>query len=111
MNGADFNVSYFTSQGYFVLLPDIVYEIGNPGFSEADYVIAATKSALEMVPLNKNKLGPIGHSFDGYETDFIITQTKMSAVAVAGAGVSHLTDAICRVGWGDKLSNNWCFET
>jgi hypothetical protein len=25
-----FNVTYFTSLGYFVLLPDIVYEIGIP---------------------------------------------------------------------------------
>ena len=109
LNGADFNVSYFTSQGYFVLLPDIVYEIGNPGFSAADCVIAATKSAFEMVPVNKRKLGLIGHSFGGYETDFIITQTNMFEAAVAGAGVSDFTRCKFSVGCVVKKLTVWEF--
>ncbi|MHB1146953.1 MAG: alpha/beta hydrolase family protein [Lutibacter sp.] len=108
--GNGFNISNYTSQGYFVLLPDIIYEVGNPGFSAADCVIAATKSALEIAPVNKNRLGLIGGSFGGYETDFIITQTNMFAAAVAGSGISDFSSNYLSVCWGDKKSNNWRFE-
>lgn len=108
--GEGFNISNYTSQGYFVLLPDIVYEVGNPGFSAADCVIAATKSALEIAPVNKNRLGLIGGSFGGYETNFIITQTNLFAAAVAGAGISDFSSNYLSVCWGDKKSNNWRFE-
>lgn len=108
--GEGFNISNYTSQGYFVLLPDIVYEVGNPGFSAADCVIAATKSALEIAPVNKNRLGLIGGSFGGYETDFIITQTNLFAAAVAGAGISDFFSNYLSVCWGDKKSNNWRYE-
>lgn len=108
--GNGFNVSNYTSQGYFVLLPDIVYEIGNPGFSAVDCVIAATKSALEIAPVNKNRLGLIGGSFGGYETNFIITQTNLFAAAVAGAGILDFSSNYLSVCWGDKKSNNWRYE-
>lgn len=111
LNGADFNRTYFTSLGYFVLLPDIVYEIGNPGFSATDCVIAATNSALQTAPVDKNRLGLIGHSFGGYETDFIITQTDLFAAAVAGAGASDLTSCYFSVGLGEKKPEAWRFET
>jgi len=108
--GAGFNISNFTSQGYFVLLPDIIYEIGKPGFSATDCVIAATKSALKSVPINKKKLGLIGSSFGGYETDFIITQTDLFAASVAGAGVSDFNSSYLSVCWSDKKPKAWRFE-
>lgn len=110
LNGAEFNITFFTSQGYFVLLPDIVYEIGNPGFSAFDCVMAATKTALSLAPIDKNKLGIVGHSFGGYETNFIITQTNMFAAAVAGAGVSDLTSFYFSVNKGELNSNAWRLE-
>ncbi|MGV8946487.1 MAG: prolyl oligopeptidase family serine peptidase [Lutibacter sp.] len=111
LNGARFNRTYFTSLGYFVLLPDIVYEIGNPGFSSVDCVMAATKTAFSLAPIDKNRLGLIGHSFGGYETNFIITQTNLFAAAVAGAGISDLTSWYFSVGLGEKKPEAWRFET
>ncbi len=108
--GAGFNISNTLSQGYFVLLPDIVYEIGNPGFSALDCVLAATKSALKIAPINKNKMGLIGSSFGGYETNFIITQSNMFSAAVAGCGLSDLTSSYFSMGWGDLKPNMWRFE-
>ena len=109
-NGSAFNVTYFTSLGYFVLLPDIVYEIGNPGYSAADCVIAATKSAIGTASIDKSKIGLIGHSFGGYETDFIITQTNLFSAAVAGSGVSDLTSGYLSVNWANKNMNSWRYE-
>ena len=110
LNGSAFNATNFTSQGYFVLYPDIAYEIGNPGFSATDCVIAATNTAIEIAPVDKTKIGLIGHSYGGYETDFIITQTNMFAVAVAGAALTDMTSAYLSENVGNKNSNGWRFE-
>lgn len=105
-----FNISNFTSQGYFVLLPDIIYEIGNPGFSAVDCVIAATTKAIKTATINKNKLGLFGHSFGGFETNFIISQTNMFAAAVSGAGYSDFTSNYLSVSANYKIPEMFRFE-
>ncbi|MCK9305274.1 MAG: prolyl oligopeptidase family serine peptidase [Bacteroidales bacterium] len=86
-----YNPINLTSDGYFVFLPDIEYEIGEPGFSAADCIISGTKAAMENAQVNPAKIGLIGQSFGGYETMFTITQTDLFATAIAGAGVSDFT--------------------
>ncbi|MEO8255331.1 MAG: prolyl oligopeptidase family serine peptidase, partial [Flavobacterium sp.] len=110
LNGSAFNVTYFTSLDYFVLLPDIVYQIGSPGYAAADCVIAAAESAIATASIDKAKMGLIGHSYGGYETDFIITQTNLFAAAVAGSGVSDLTSGYLSVNWANKNTNSWRYE-
>lgn len=88
LNGSSLNVSNYTSNGYFVLLPDIDYQIGNPGFSALDCVTSAVDQVTDNYPVNRHKIGLTGHSFGGYEVVFIVTQTNMFATAVAGAAVT-----------------------
>ena len=88
-NPIGFNPANLTADGYFVFLPDIEYETGEPGFSAADCIISGTKAAMESAPVNPAKIGLIGQSFGGYETMFTITQTHLFATAIAGAGVSN----------------------
>lgn len=88
-NDTGFNIANFTSKGYFVLLPDIVYGIGNPGPSATDCVVSATKKIIDTESIDSARIGLIGHSWGGYETDFIITQTNMFAAAVAGAAITN----------------------
>jgi dipeptidyl aminopeptidase/acylaminoacyl peptidase len=88
-NPTGFNIANFTSKGYFVLLPDIVYEIGNPGSSATDCVVSAAKKIIGTESIDSTRIGLIGHSWGGYETDFIITQTDMFAAAVAGAAITN----------------------
>lgn len=82
-----FDVTYFTSRGYFVLLPDIVYEYGSPGRSALDCVVAAAKKAIATVSIDQKRLGLTGSSFGGYEASFIATQTDMFAAVVVGVGI------------------------
>lgn len=109
-DGSVLNTTHYTGQGYFVLFPDIVYEMGNLGFSAANCVISATKSALQIAPINKNRLGLIGHSFGGYQTNFIITQTNMFAAAISGSGLSDLTSSYLSMNWNNFKSNGWRYE-
>ncbi|MFZ1715056.1 MAG: hypothetical protein WAT88_07160, partial [Saprospiraceae bacterium] len=37
------NISYFVSNGYLVLVPDIAYEIGHPGPSAYDHIVSGVE--------------------------------------------------------------------
>lgn len=98
MEGIGFNVSNFTAQGYFVLLPDILYEFGSLHKSVTNSVLSAVDAAVAKGHIQEDKIGLIGHSFGGYETDLIITQTGRFAAAVAGAAVTDLVSTYLYVG-------------
>jgi dienelactone hydrolase len=80
----------YASDGYLVLQPDIVYEIGKPGSSALDCVTAATKKVIEMGYADPKHIGIQGHSWGGYETSYILTQTDMFAAVVTGAPPTNL---------------------
>lgn len=111
LNGEGFNISNFTSQGYFVLLPDIGYEEGTTGRSALDCVLSACKEVLLHEKVDAKRIGLLGHSFGGYETNFIITQTDFFAAALAGAGVSDVVSNYFSVLELFGKSNYFRFET
>ncbi|MHA7943583.1 S9 family peptidase [Formosa sp. 3Alg 14/1] len=85
-NPVGFNPKNLLNDGYFLLLPDIEYEQGNPGKSAAECIIAATKSALKNGSINPDAIALMGHSFGGYETLYTVTQTDLFKTAIAGSG-------------------------
>ncbi|HEY9227547.1 MAG TPA: prolyl oligopeptidase family serine peptidase, partial [Gemmatimonadaceae bacterium] len=80
----------YASDGYLVLQPDIVYEIGKPGSSALDCVTSAVKKVIEMGYADPKHIGIQGHSWGGYQTSFILTQTDMFAAVVTGAPPTNL---------------------
>jgi len=111
LDSRGFNRTNFTTQGYFVLYPDISFEIGNPGGSAVDCVVAATQSVIDKGLVLPNKIGLIGHSFGGYETSFIVTQTHLFAAAIAGASATDLTSWYLTIGWNTGRPEIWRFES
>ena len=109
-NTTGYNTSNLTSQGYFVLHPDINYTIGNPGISAADCVIAATHAVISKGCIDPARIGLIGQSFGGYETFFIASQTKLFAAAIAGAGISDMGSFYLSMGWNYMTPDAWRFE-
>ncbi len=61
-----FNINNFSVLGYFVLLPDIVFDLGEVGKSATSCVLAATDAVLAKGFVDPKKIGLIGHSFGGY---------------------------------------------
>jgi len=110
-NGAGFNSTILALEGYFVLLPDIVLEKGNPGISATDCVLAATKKVLEMGLVEQDKIGIIGHSFGGYEAAFIATQTSMFATAIASGGITDLNSFYFTVNQRSGKPDMWRFQS
>ncbi len=110
-NNRGFNITDYTARGYFVLLADIVYEKGKVGMSAVACVSSAVKAALKEKAIDANCLGLIGHSFGGYETNYIITQTNLFATAVSGAGISDLVSSYLYYNSNNSMSNMWRLES
>ncbi|MEG1026455.1 MAG: prolyl oligopeptidase family serine peptidase [Flavobacterium sp.] len=104
-----FNYRDYTEEGYFVIEPDIHYQYGSPGYSATESVLTAIDSLSNVIPLDKQRLGLIGHSFGGYETNFIITQTDIFKVAVSGAGIFDIVNWYHSVKWSSGRPEIWRF--
>ncbi|WP_163399425.1 alpha/beta hydrolase family protein [Flavobacterium fluviatile] len=111
INGIGFNITDYTTQGYFVLLPDIMHEKQNVGPSTVDCVISSTEKVISLGLIDPNKIGLTGHSFGGYETSFIITQTPLFATAVAGGGITDLKSFYLTVNQNNGKPDMWRFQT
>ncbi|AYN03592.1 prolyl oligopeptidase family serine peptidase [Flavobacterium sp. 140616W15] len=109
LESTGFNRTVASIEGYFVFLPDIVAEPGNPGSTITDCINAAVKKVIEKNVIDPKKIGVIGHSFGGYESSFLITQTDLFAAAVAGNGISDLASMYLTVSRASGKSDMWRF--
>lgn len=106
-----FNRLSYVTNDYFVLYPDIIFTIGDPGVSALNCVTSAVNKALENGSIDKSKIGLIGHSYGGYEAAFIATQTNLFATIVAGAAVTDFTSHYHSVGWIWNMPEVWRYES
>lgn len=109
-NENGFNPTLFTSEGYFVLLPDIVYEKENPGISATDCVLSATQKIIDSGKINPSQIGLMGHSWGGYETAFIISQTNLFSAAVPSGAITDLNSFYFTVSQSSGKPDMWRFE-
>src|SRR5690606_9677698 len=100
----------YTSDGYFVLMPDIHYTIGNPGGSALDHVESAVRTVLASGMIDSRRVGIIGPSFGGYQTTYIVTKSNLFAAAVIGSGVTDLVRKYFTMNFETGRSNNWRIE-
>lgn len=105
-----FNITNLTSKGYAVLLADIAFEKGNTGFSAVDCVTMATSKVIEMGIADAGRIGLIGHSFGGYETNFIITGTNMFATAISGSGIPDSIGHYFTLNSEWNTADDWRYE-
>ncbi len=83
-------MSTYASNGYLVFQPDVVYEIGKPGTSALDCVTSGVKEVIRQGYADPGHIGLQGHSWGGYQSSFILTQTNMFAAVVTGAPPTNL---------------------
>jgi len=104
------HMSTYTSNGYLVLLPDIKYDEGKPGWNALDCVTSAVKKVIDLGYADPDKIGMQGHSWGGYQSSFIITQTDMFACTVTGAPVTNLTSMYNILYKNSGTNNHGIFE-
>ncbi len=83
-------LSTYASNGYLVFQPDMVYEIGKPGTSALDCMTSAVKKVIDLGYADPKHIGLHGHSWSGYQSSYIVTQTDMFAAVVTGAPPTNL---------------------
>jgi dipeptidyl aminopeptidase/acylaminoacyl peptidase len=108
--GTSINPSYYASNGYLVLMPDIAYTVGYPGQSALKCVLPAIQAVVDQGCVQENAIGIQGHSWGGYQTAYLITQTTRFKAAAAGAPVVNMTSAYGGIRWGTGLSRQFQYE-
>ncbi|TXF78848.1 alpha/beta hydrolase family protein [Chryseobacterium sp.] len=104
------NIRYYLERGYFIYLPDIVYDGRGPGRSALDCVESALDALKDMPSVDMQKVGLMGHSHGGYETNFIATQSRRFAAYVGGAGNSDLVRSYHSFNYNFVSPFYWQFE-
>ena len=100
----------YVSDEYVVFLPDVRFEIGRPGFAATKSVVPGIQKLIELGIADEDKLGLHGHSWSGYQTAFIVTQTDIFDAAVSGAPVSNMTSAYSGIRWASGMARQFQYE-
>ncbi len=108
--GTSINIARYVSNGYVVLQPDIIYEVGYPGPSCVKCVVPAVEKVLDMGFIDPKRVGIQGHSWGGYQISYLITQTNIFAAVQAGASVVNMTSAYGGIRWGSGMSRAFQYE-
>lgn len=106
-----FNPTVYTSRGYVVLQPDIVYTLNDPGMSAVWSVVPAVEAAIATGVVDRDKVGIHGHSWGGYQTAFLVTQTKLFKSAIAGAALTNMVSMYGSVYWNSGTADGAIFES
>ncbi len=104
------NPTVYTSNGYLVLMPDIVYSVGQPGPSAMKCVLPAVEAAVARGFVDENAIGIQGHSWGGYQIAYLVTQTHLFRAAAAGAVVSNMTSAYSGIRWASGRARQFQYE-
>lgn len=106
----ELEIPYFVSNGYLVFVPDIHYKIDYAGESALTTVVSAANYMAKMPWVDPAKMGLQGHSFGGYETNYIVTHSHLFAAACEAAGPSDLCSWYNSLRMPEGVSNQYVFE-
>lgn len=100
LSNGSLDIPWYVSNGYLVVLPDIYFKPGLTGESALQSVVTAAAYLSAFPWVNKDKMGLQGHSFGGFETNYIISHSRLFAAAQEGAGSCNLVSAYGHVSRG-----------
>ena len=85
-----FDMQLLATRGYAVLLPDTPLPSGIHPFDLAKMVLPGVNKVIDMGVADADRLGIMGHSFGGYSTLSIISETTRFRAAVDSGGFGDL---------------------
>lgn len=106
-----FNKSFYTSNGYAVFEPDITYKINDPGMSAVWCILPGLQAAIATGVVDKDKVALHGHSWGGYQTAFMVTQSDAFKAAIAGAPLTDMISMYNLIYWNSGGGNMAIFES
>lgn len=105
-----FNKAVYNSNGYAVIMPDIKYKLNDPGMSAVACVVPAVKAAIATGIVDEKRVAIQGHSWGGYQTSFLITQTNIFKAAAAGAPLTDMISMYSLIYGNAGITNQSIFE-
>jgi dipeptidyl aminopeptidase/acylaminoacyl peptidase len=106
-----YNTSVFTSQGYVVFMPDIVFRPREPGLSVVECVEPAVKKVVAMGVADPARVGVVGHSWGGFDAAYLATHSNVFAASVAGAAITDLVSNYGNHHWSSGIAETDHIET
>jgi dienelactone hydrolase len=107
-----YNIAVFTSQGYFVFEPDIVFTPRQPGVSVVQCVVPGVKRVIQTGMIDPKRVGAVGHSWGGFDAAYLATYTNgVFAAAVAGAPITDLVSYYGDHHWSSGIAETDHIET
>jgi dipeptidyl aminopeptidase/acylaminoacyl peptidase len=100
----------YASNGYVIFLPDVRYSGGLPGQNALKAIVPGVQKLVATGIADPKAIGIHGHSWSGYQTLYIITQTDMFKAAAAGAAVANMTSAYGGIRYGTGLARMFQYE-
>ena len=104
------NLTFYTSRGYVVFVPDIVYTSGLPGQSAYNCIVSGVEALAKNPWIDRENMAIQGQSWGGYEVAYLITRTNIFKAAGAGAPVSNMTSAYGGIRWESGMSRQFQYE-
>ena len=104
------NLTFYTSRGYVVFVPDIFYTPGLPGQSAYNCIVSGVESLTKFPWIDKENMAIQGQSWGGYEVAYLITRTNLFKAAGAGAPVANMTSAYGGIRWESGMSRQFQYE-
>ncbi len=93
-----------------MLEPDIVYKVNDPGMSAVACVVPAVEAAIATWIVDAQRIGIHGHSWGGYQTAFLVTQTDIFRAAAAGAPLTDMGSMCSPIYKNSGSANQPIFE-
>ena len=106
-----YNPSVFTSQGYLLFMPDIVFRPREPGLSVVECVEPAVKKVIAMGVADPARIGVVGHSWGGFDAAYLATHSNVFAASVAGAAITNLVSNYGNHHWSSGIAETDHIET
>ncbi|MBP1164574.1 MULTISPECIES: S9 family peptidase [Chryseobacterium] len=109
-NSRGFNERLFLESGYMVLLPDISPGDKGPGYSAFHCVNNALDQLATIQQADMKRVGLVGQSFGGYETNFIASQSDRFAAYISGASISDVINTSFAFNYNHFSADYWRYE-
>ena len=104
------NIPMYVSHGYLVFVPDIHYTIGWPGKSAYNAVVSGVNYLCRRKYIDRMRMGLQGHSFGGFETNYIATHTHLFASAMSASSISDFVSGYGSITGDEGMSRQGRYE-
>jgi dipeptidyl aminopeptidase/acylaminoacyl peptidase len=107
-SGHNLNIPLFIANGYLVFVPDMHHSVGKNGEGTLISIESAANFVSKLPYVDSTKFGLQGHSFGGWQTNYIVSHSNRFAAACEFAGVSNQTSAYGQLSFG--ADRNFFYE-